>query len=178
VRVTAFREVGGFRPGLIAGEEPELCLRLRRLGWKIWRNNQDMVRHDADMLSFGQWWRRCQRAGWGYAESAAMHGVSPERHCVRDNLRILFWGAVLPFCALALAWPSGGRSLALAAAYPLLALRIYSRAVRSGLEQRDARLQSAFMVLAKFPQVIGLAHFVAMRALGRRRRVVDWRVAS
>ena len=35
VRVEAFEAVGGFRPELIAGEEPELCMRLREKGWKI-----------------------------------------------------------------------------------------------------------------------------------------------
>src|SRR5512139_2136631 len=37
MRVDAFEEVHGFRPDLIAGEEPELCVRLRASGWKIWR---------------------------------------------------------------------------------------------------------------------------------------------
>src|SRR5258706_283514 len=36
-RVSAFREAGGFRTDLRAGEEPELCLRLRRRGWRIAR---------------------------------------------------------------------------------------------------------------------------------------------
>jgi glycosyltransferase involved in cell wall biosynthesis len=179
VRVVAFREAGGFLPALIAGEEPELCLRLRRRGWTILRRDEDMVWHDADMTSFVQWWRRCVRAGWGYAEAAAMHGAAPERHCVRDNLRILFWGAALPTGALLLAAPTAGLSLLpLAAAYPLLGMRIYARAVRGGMTPRDARLQALFIVLAKFPQVVGQAQFVALRALRRRRRVVDWRVAS
>ena len=37
VRTTAFEEVGGFLPRIMAGEEPELCIRLRERGWKIWR---------------------------------------------------------------------------------------------------------------------------------------------
>jgi GT2 family glycosyltransferase len=35
MRVEAFQQVGGFNPALIAGEEPELCVRLRQKGWKI-----------------------------------------------------------------------------------------------------------------------------------------------
>jgi GT2 family glycosyltransferase len=179
MRVAAFSEVGGFRPALIAGEEPELCLRLRQRGWKILRRDDDMVRHDADMTSFAQWWRRCLRAGWAYAEAAAMHGASPARHCIRDNLRILFWGGALPVGALLLAWRSAAVSLGLlVAAYVALGVRIYARAVRGGMTPRDARLQGIFMVLAKFPQVMGQAQFVVMRVLGRRRRVVDWRVVG
>ena len=33
LRLEAIEEVGGYRESLIAGEEPELCLRLRRAGW-------------------------------------------------------------------------------------------------------------------------------------------------
>ncbi len=178
VRVSAFRESGGFDPRLIAGEEPELCLRLRRRGWRILRIAHDMVFHDAAMTRFEQWWRRTLRAGWGYAEGAAMHGASPERHWVRDNLSILSWGALLPGVALILAWPSHGLSLLLLAGYPVLAARAYSAAVRRGISASDARLQAAFTVLAKFPQAIGQAQFLALRAFGKRRRVVDWRVAG
>ena len=38
MRVEAFEAVGGYRAQLIAGEEPELCVRLREIGWKIWRS--------------------------------------------------------------------------------------------------------------------------------------------
>ncbi len=178
VRVRAFRESGGFRGGLIAGEEPELCLRLRGAGWRILRSARDMVLHDADMTQFGQWWRRALRAGWAFAEGAALHGASPERHWVRDTRSILFWGLALPVAVLLLAWPTRGLALALLAGYPVLAARIYARGVRTGRSRRDARLQAGFLVLGKFPQAIGLAQFAAMRLLGRRRRVVDWRVAG
>ena len=175
IRIAAFREAGGFQPGLIAGEEPELCLRLRQRGWKIFRAERDMVLHDADMTSFGQWWRRALRAGWAYAERAALHGGTPERHAVRENCSISLWGAVIPAVALGLALPSGGLTLLLFLGYPLLAARIHRRGVRAGMPARDACLQAVFTVLAKFPQVLGQAQFVVLRSLGRRRRVVDWR---
>lgn len=58
MRADAFAAVGGFRPDLIAGEEPELCVRLRANGWKIWRLAAEMTLHDAGMTRFTQWWRR------------------------------------------------------------------------------------------------------------------------
>ena len=57
IRVEAFRGVDGYRPDLICGEEPELCVRLRQAGWRIWRLNRDMTRHDAALYHFGQWWK-------------------------------------------------------------------------------------------------------------------------
>ena len=43
LRVSAFEEVGGYAAGLIAGEEPDLCRRLRVLGWEIWRLDAEMT---------------------------------------------------------------------------------------------------------------------------------------
>jgi len=178
VRADAFRQAGGFTEGLIAGEEPELCLRLRRLGWGVLRLERGMVLHDADMTRFGQWWRRALRAGWAYAEGAALHGAAAERHWVRERRSILAWGLLLPAGALLLAWPTRGASLLLLAGWPALAGRIYRRAARDGAAPRDARLLAGFTVLAKLPQAVGVLQFLASRVLGRRRRLVDWRVAS
>ncbi|MEM9139196.1 MAG: glycosyltransferase, partial [Pseudomonadota bacterium] len=58
MRMTALAAVGGYRDDLIAGEEPELCVRLRAAGWRVWRLDAEMTLHDADMHRFGQWWRR------------------------------------------------------------------------------------------------------------------------
>jgi GT2 family glycosyltransferase len=178
MRVAAFREEGGFDPRLIGGEEPELCVRLRRRGWRILRLEGDMVRHDAAMTRFAQWWRRALRAGWSYAEGAALHGGSPERHWVRESRSILFWGLALPLAILLSAAVLPGLALLLLAGYPVLGLRVYRRAVRGGASPRDARPLAAFTVLAKFPQALGQLQYFFLRGLGRRRRVVDWRVGG
>lgn len=176
VRVPAFRQVGGFAPGLIAGEEPELCLRLRRRGWRIRRTAQEMALHDSGMTSFARWWRRHVRGGWGCAEGAALHGAAPERHCVRETLSTALWGAALPLATLLLAWPTRGLSLLLLAGYPVLGVRIYRHSRRRGVERRDALLQAAFIALAKFPQAVGQARFLAALASGRGGSVHEGRV--
>src|SRR5690606_37304503 len=68
-RIDAFLSVGGFDPALIAGEEPDLCHRIRQLGWRIWRIDRDMTVHDAAMTRFGQWWQRNRRNGYATAEA-------------------------------------------------------------------------------------------------------------
>jgi GT2 family glycosyltransferase len=175
MRASAFVQERGFDPRLIAGEEPELCVRLRRHGWKILRLADDMVLHDAAMTRFAQWWRRSLRAGWAYAEGATLHGGSRERHWVRENRSILFWGTLLPLASAAAAAAAGGLGLVLLAGYPALALRVYRRAVGRGTSHADAALQACFTVLGKFPQAIGQAQFAVLRTLGRDRRLVDWR---
>ena len=178
MRTAAFLQAGGFDPGLIAGEEPELCVRLRGAGWGVLRVDRDMVLHDAAMTHFGQWWRRAVRGGWAFAEGAALHGAPPERHWVRERRSIAFWGLLLPATALLLAWPTQGRSLLLLLGLPALSARIYLRRALAGAARRDARLLALFHVLAKFPQSVGLVQFLALRLLRRRRRVVDWREAK
>ncbi|MGC5198866.1 glycosyltransferase family 2 protein, partial [Aphanothece microscopica RSMan92] len=76
---------GGYRDSLIAGEEPELCLRLIRAGGEVWRIPAEMTLHDAAILRPGQWWRRTRRAGHAFAEGAHLHGAGPERHWVAET---------------------------------------------------------------------------------------------
>lgn len=178
VRVRALREVRGFNPGLIAGEEPELALRLQRAGWRIVRFDEPMVEHDAAMIRFSQWWMRALRGGWGYAEGAALHAGSPERFWRRENASILFWGMLVPGVALLLAWPTHGATLLLLAGHVLLFARIRRRGLRAGLSRREARLQAFFTVLGKLPQGIGHLEFSILRLLRRRRNVIDWRDAT
>ena len=83
VRVEAFRQVGGYNAELIAGEDPDLAVRIRQHGWIILRIDAEMTLHDMAMTRFGQWWKRCDRSGFAFAQGAAMHGKPPERHWVR-----------------------------------------------------------------------------------------------
>jgi GT2 family glycosyltransferase len=179
-RADAFRRAGGYDPSIIAGEEPELCLRIRRDGWKILRLDAEMTVHDMAMSRFAQWWRRSVRAGHAYAEGAARHGRGPERHYVRDVRSILSWGAGLPMAAALLAcWPIPGLGLALLAGYPALFFKTarYYRRVR-GWPAADARLFAAACVAGKFPQAIGVAKYWSGRIGGRPSRIIEYKGAD
>lgn len=178
MRVEPLLQVKGYNPALIAGEEPELCVRLRARGWRILRIDAEMTLHDMAMTRFRQWWKRSVRTGHAYAEGSAMHGLTAERHWVRETRSVVFWGIVLPLVAIGLAWPTRGMSLALLVGYPLLyrrTCRYY--AVQRGWQLEDARLLAAWIVLAKFPQAIGLVRYWSGRILSRPRRIIDYRVA-
>jgi GT2 family glycosyltransferase len=101
MRIAALEKAGGFRDDLIAGEEPELCVRLRQAGWKIWRLDSEMGFHDADMLRFGQWWRRNVRSGYAFAQGAHLRVALPERYYVWESRRALLWALGLPIVCLA-----------------------------------------------------------------------------
>lgn len=156
MRRSAFDAVGGFRDDLIAGEEPELCFRLRDAGWRIWRLDAEMTLHDAAMTRFGQWWQRSRRAGHTYAEGAMLHGAGPERYRVREATRTLAWGVGLPVLAVLGAIFVSPYALLLFAAYPLQWLRLLAR----GLPGTQALL----LVLGKIPEAQGaLEYFLRPR---------------
>lgn len=173
VRASAFELSGGFDPALIAGEEPELCVRLRARGLKVLRIDREMALHDAAMTRFSQWWKRTVRAGHAYAEGAAMHGSAHWRRAALSNWA---WGAALPGLALVLAWPTRGISLVAAGAlFVALALKAAwaSRARAEGTSR--AMLYGAFCVLAKPPMALGQARYWAGRLSGRRSSIIEHR---
>lgn len=175
MRIEAFQQAGGFNPTLIAGEEPELCVRLRQQGWKILRLDAEMSLHDAQMKTFSQWWKRTYRAGHAYAEGAWLHGKSLQRHWVKESLSIWVWGLLLPLLALGLVRLSQGWSLLLLLGYPSLLYRIYSSKQRQGLSPQDAELYALFCVLGKFAQLLGQLQFYQHKLLRKRSRLIEYK---
>ena len=171
VRASALLEVGGYDGGLIAGEEPELCARLRARGWTIRRIAAEMTLHDAAMTRFGQWWRRSVRGGHAYAEVSALHPPLWRR----QRRSIVFWGMALPLLILVAVPFTRGLSLALLLAYPALAGRILLRRSRRGDPPRDAAAYAFFCVLGKFPEALGVARFAWNRWRGRRSRLIEYK---
>jgi hypothetical protein len=171
MRVAPLRAVGGFRAALIAGEEPELCARLRESGWKVLRLADDMVWHDAAMTRFRQWWRRAVRSGHACAAVSRLHGVLWGRE-TRSNW---FWGLLLPLTAAGLAWWTWGLSLVLLLGYPALAWRVWRGQRRRGRPRRAAALYAGFVVLSKFPQALGQLRFHRDRLRRRASTIIEYK---
>jgi glycosyltransferase involved in cell wall biosynthesis len=174
IRVAAFQQVGGFNSALIAGEEPELCVRLRLYEWKILRLNAEMTLHDAQMLHFSQWWKRALRAGHAYAEGASLHGRE-DGHWKKESKSIWFWGCYLPVLAFGLAMPSGGLSLLLLLGYPALFSRIFIKQRRQNISSKHAALYAISCVLGKFAQVGGTLSFLRSKLLGTKSQLIEYK---
>ena len=166
MRLTAIEAVGRYNPDLIAGEEPELCVRLRHAGWTIWRLDAEMTWHDAAMTRFGQWWNRSRRAGHAFAEGAAMHGAAPERHYVPQLLRTLIWGLALPLVILLglLVTPWAG---ALALLWPIKILRLIARG--------HPPAQALFLTLGNFAESAGVLTYLGKRLTGTRSQLIEYK---
>jgi GT2 family glycosyltransferase len=172
VRADALEAMGGYRSELIAGEEPELCVRLRAKGWILCRIDSEMTLHDAAITRFSQWWRRHVRSGYAFAEGAFLHGESPERHFVPEARRSLIWGLMLPIvCSVAsiLAWPWG---LAAWLIYPLQMLRLFFRESRP---LRERATLAVFRVIMRFPEAQGWLKFQLLRLMGQKAEVIDYK---
>jgi len=171
MRLVALEQVGGYNATLIAGEEPEMCVRLRAKGWQIWRLDAEMTLHDVNMTRLSQWWTRTRRGGHAAAEGMAMHGSGPDRLGVAMTLRALTWGAVLPVATLALVALYGPLALVLLLIYPAQAFRLARRYGGT----RMAWERAIFLTLGKFAESLGVLEYWARRLMHRRAGIIEYK---
>jgi glycosyltransferase involved in cell wall biosynthesis len=93
MRRKALLEAGGFDEGLIAGEEPELCRRMRARGYRILHIDQPMTGHDLQITHVSQYWRRAIRAGHAYAEVSERFRGSNDPSWELDRRRNIMRGS-------------------------------------------------------------------------------------
>lgn len=176
IRTDRFRAVGGFCPDLIAGEEPELCSRLRAAGGRVVRVDAPMTLHDARMDSFSQWWTRSVRAGHANAEGAVCQAAEGGPRAGREVRSTWFWGAALPgLVALAGLAFGGAAALLLAALYPLQIARIARRHPRPRFSDAEQWLYAAACVLGKLPNAQGQLRYWLARLTGRRSELIEYK---
>lgn len=161
VRVEAFQEVGGYDPRFIAGEDPEMCLRLRKAGHRIWRLDEEMTRHDAAIFTVVQWWRRNVRAGHAYAQTADVH--RGKRDLDRKVLSIIAWGGVVPILSFGGVLPTFGASLNILSGYAVLWARVRRHCKKRGYTSSDSNLYATAAVAGKFAEFQGVCQYLMNR---------------
>lgn len=172
IRSSALEAVGGYRDDMIAGEEPELCVRLRAAGWRVWRLATDMTLHDAAMIRFAQWWWRAVRGGYSFALGAYLHGAPPERHFVWESRRAWIWGVWLPLGCLAGGLIFSPWGWAVWSIYPLQVLR---QTIRNTGTVRQRATLALFQTVARFPEALGQIKFMRDRLFGRQARLIEYK---
>jgi glycosyltransferase involved in cell wall biosynthesis len=174
-RMAALSEVGDYQAEIIAGEEPDLCLRLSRRGWMIRRIDAEMTLHDANLLHFSQWWKRARRSGHAYAEHLWRNRQSAIPSWRRQVWSILVWGLGIPVLGISFALAGGAFvwvSAALVGLYPLQWLRLALR----GRESGRARFGfAALIVVGKFAELGGIARFALSLARGYAPKIIEYK---
>lgn len=177
IRREAFDNVGGFDPTVAAGEEPELCRRLKLKGWRLRRLDHDMGWHDLAMTRFGQWWKRMIRFGYGSMDVAERFGL--QRYC-RNNLRARAWsGWLLVVVLLVVFRPLGAYSAATAillfGAWPAQLSRIALRTWRQGHTLGLSAAYAFFIMLSHWPQLWGQVLWLLDRRRKQKFRLVEYK---
>ncbi|CAM9160630.1 unnamed protein product [Discosporangium mesarthrocarpum] len=175
MRVDVLQQVGGFSEDLIAGEEPELCVRIAEAGGRILRMDAPMTIHDAQLLSLSQWWQRGKRAGHAEAEGAERHPEANDRRNARDVRSAWIWGGLLPATALVPAPFTSGLSLLLLLVWPLQILRIGLRRPRPNFSLGENLLFGLDCVAGKAAHLAGVLRYLRGRATGRRSRLIEYK---
>jgi len=179
VRRTALEAVNGFDETLIAGEEPEMCRRMRSLGWHIQHIDAPMTLHDLAITRFSQYWRRSQRAGYAFAAVSARFRATSDpfwsNEARRNWVRGLFW-LISPTVALA-------ASIAFRSPWPstLWLLLLLALAARSAWQYRWKQAPWTTLLLYGFhshlqqvPIFFGQIQFL----LNRNRALMEYKDAS
>lgn len=176
MRADAFAAMNGYRIDLMGGEEPELCLRLRAAGWRIWCLEDRVALHDAAMTRFGQWWKRAMRSGYASLQRVEVCGIFPDFHRVRRVLSVWFWALLLPVAILALAVTWSASAAWLLLLYPLQIAKLCARGEQQGAGAfRRNCWYAVFLVLAKFPRLAGQLRYLLSRCLRAQPRLIGYK---
>jgi glycosyltransferase involved in cell wall biosynthesis len=91
MRRQVLEEVDGYNPLLIAGEEPEMCQRIRAKGYVIWHIDQPMTLHDLAIKHWAQYWKRATRAGHAFAEISNLLRQSSHASIYQETTGEILW---------------------------------------------------------------------------------------
>lgn len=181
MRVSAYAQAGGFDPTVPAGEEPELCHRIRSRGWKILRLGADMTLHDANITRVSQWWRRCVRLGHAATHCQDRFGLEYFRKITRSlNVWTVLWPLTVAATGLigslvaSLEMGAGLAALAFSA-LPAQMLRIGLRACRAGLSARSAAEYGVLIMLGKLPEAVGQWRYRAESRRGKKAGLIEYK---
>lgn len=175
VRVTAFQEEKGFNPAVVAGEEPELCYRLRKKGFGIFRIDSLMTLHDAEITKFSQWWKRAVRSGHAYAQGLFLHGTGKEHFRLKESLRIWLWGLAIPLAVFSGTLLFSPWWFIMLLSYPLQFAKIYLVAREKIAEQKITLIFAGAIVVDKWPQLWGQLIFFIKRIFRQPSTIIEYK---
>jgi glycosyltransferase involved in cell wall biosynthesis len=201
IRTEAFKAAGQFDPSVAAGEEPELCQRIRAKGWKVLRIDAEMTLHDSAMLTFGQWSKRAIRSGYGAADVAARFGQ--QGLFVKQVRSARWWAVDWPLLVLAFMVPIPvlfvvgpkfvGKSdadlflrigiglffsAAIFSMLPLQMLRVALRIRKRVPDWRTALAYGFLTMIGKWANWVGQVRYRRDRKAGKNTRLIEYKASA
>ncbi len=180
VRRAALEAAGGFDETLIAGEEPDLCRRMRGLDYRILHIDVPMTWHDMAIVGFPAYWRRSLRTGHAYAQVSARYQQTADplwrEESRRNTVRGILW-IVVPITSIA-------ASLRTASIIPIALLSIAAAVLmsRSAWKIRWKTPSKKILImyglhshLQQIPILFGQIRFWSMRALKKQSRLIEYK---
>ncbi len=178
-RAAALRQIGGWATDLISGEDPDLGFRLRDAGWSVQRLGDEMTLHDINMRSFGAYWRRAVRAGYGFLEVGWRHRRGTGRWWLGRVRSAVVYAVVLPAVllgALASTWPYAWMAGVLAGLlYARLFWALWRRCRAMGVPPRVAGAYALANMACKWATLEGAARYLLAAARGRREAIIEYK---
>jgi len=180
MRRSALELVRGFDASLIAGEEPELCSRLRGEGFEILHIDAPMTRHDLAITRFSQYWKRAVRAGYAYAQLAQRTRDYAQPMWTGETVRNAIRAAFLTLITLFLPMSSILLHSWIPLAIALLAVLalVFRSAHRARWKSNDSFTLFCYGIHSHFQQFPILAGQIAYRcdiAFGRNRSLMEYK---
>ena len=180
VRRMVLEEVGGYDAELIAGEEADMCRRMRARGHLILHLAVPMTGHDLAITRWSQYWRRAWRSGYAYVEVSERFrgsGMPVWENEVRGNRVRAGVLLTVPVVGAAL-------SLGLRSPWPLVAVPLFYSAlvVRTAHKYRWKGGSLATRLLyglhshaQQIPILIGQITYLRDRRAGRKRALIEYK---
>ena len=180
IRREVLERVGGFDERLIAGEEPEMCQRIRALGFNILHVDRPMTGHDLAITRFSQYWRRAFRTGYAYAEVSTRFKTTAFPLWDRKARKNLIHGAGM--VGIIVAAPFGAIALhsivPIAAAVAIIVLLAIRTAIRFRWKTEDLATLLLFGFhshVIQIPLMLGQLKYQRNRFTGKTTKLIEYR---
>lgn len=177
MRTDVLRSVGGFNDTLIAGEEPELCRRIRQQGYIILHIDVPMTLHDLAIHKFSAYWKRAFRAGHAYAEISNRFKDSDDPLWKADSRKNLVRGSLYICAIIALIFSGMVPFLLplLACGFVAIMVRTYRQCRWKSDNQFTLWLYTLHSHFQQIPILCGQLSFYWHRQRGLKQQLVDYK---
>ncbi len=175
VKVEAFNKIDGFNETIIAAEDDDFCLRARRAGYKTYRLDALMSKHDANILHLSQWYKRSKRGGHGYANIHHLHGKGPEKYFLKEIKSVTFWGFLVPASFIFFLFTAPFISLLIICGYTAFIGKTVLRRIRSGDSLPTAIAYGALIFTGKIPEFMGILQYCKNHLLSRKHQLIEYK---